>query len=176
MKAERGAGSFEDSHLQCTLFNFSTLVRIRLDRIEVICLDVFRATQKQLEDVTLGVLEVVQGLLPSLPYRTYTLAANLHCEIENASAKDFSKKFAGAIPEGFGPVVGTGTAFYYGAEAEQLTASVTVDLSALHANALLLRTQVVWDAGKSKIQEVPALAAKHIEKLFNALGVALARG
>jgi hypothetical protein len=72
-----------------------------------------------------------------------------------------------------GGSLGSGTVFYYGAEAEQVTASITIDLSAVSSEAVYVRCNVVWDASKVALRDLPALGEKFFDDATAAIGLTI---
>jgi hypothetical protein len=176
MKPEQGSGTLGDLHLQCSFYNFTTSLRVRLERIELTCFDLTRVERGQLEEVTVSALEALsQSLSPDVSFKTYSLGISLHGLLAEGEVKDFLGRFVTAIPKDLGPSLGAGCIFYFGAEAERVTSSLAMDLSAVVENGLFLRLQVVWDAEKVEIKAIPTVASQHIENALAQVGLVLSQ-
>jgi len=171
IRAERGSGSLGDIHIVCFLFNFSVTVRIRLDRIEILCFDLSRVDSEKLNEAAIDALEAVTNHMAGPTFKTHTLWQGLHGTLEGASTQEFISKFVSKGPENFGRSIGSGVVFYYGPERERITSSITLDLSAVIAGGLYLRPQVVWDAQKVGVRDLPGMAEKHVREVLSHLGL-----
>jgi hypothetical protein len=58
---------------------------------------------------------------------------------------DLIRSLGGAAPSGFGPVVGSGAHFYFGAEGTRLATLLDCDLSRVVAGGLFFRLNIVHD-------------------------------
>jgi hypothetical protein len=176
IRPERGSGSLGDFSIVCFLFNFSVTVRIRLERIEIVCLDLARVAPDKLNHAGVDVLEAIRSHLPGASFKTHTLSLGLHGTLEGMGTHEFISRFVMKSPENLGSPIGSGVVFYYGPEAERLTSSVTLDLSALIAGGLYLRAQTVWDAQRVNVGALPNFVDKHIREVLLHLGLKLEEG
>jgi hypothetical protein len=176
MKIENGSGALGDFQLSCSLLHLTTSVRIRLDKVEIHCLDLKRVSAKQIEEIGLASIEAPTVQERQLSYKTYSMAVAVHGSLVGSTPEDFLARFATGAPGQVGPLVGSGSVFYYGPAGEQVAASVTVDLSAILQPGLFVRTHVVWDAGKIVVTALSEFAAKHVQNVFSQLGIAVEKG
>lgn len=173
IKPERGSGSLGDLNIVCFLFNFSVTVRVSLERVEILCFDLARVPPNMLNDAGMDALEAITNYGPGVSFKTHTLSLGLHGTLDGISSQDFISRFVSKGPESLGPPMGGGVVFYYGPEAERLTSSVTLDLSALISGGLYVRTQVVWDAQKVAVRSIPGMAEKQVREVVTNLGLKL---
>lgn len=171
IRPDRGNQSLGDYSLLCYLFNFLVTVRIRLERVEIMCVDLSRVDGTKLNEAGVDVLEAVKAHVPGISFKAYTLAMGLHGTLDGMSAQEFLSRFVTVAPKNLGPPIGSGVVFYYGPEGERLLSSVTVDLSALISGGLYIRAQVVWDGSKVAIQALPAMGDKHVREVLAQLGL-----
>ena len=175
IKAERGGGSLGEAQLNCWFFNFSTALRIWLERVEINCLDVTRVSPQKLKDLITGVLETA-GSHFKIPFKTYGMALWLHGLLEGVAPKEFLSKFFTRAPNDLGPLLASGAVFYYGAKGEKVLSSLTVDLSAAIREGIFVRIQVTWNAEKVDSGELAALAKEHVKSALSQLGLRLDGG
>lgn len=175
IKAERGAGSLGEVHLHCWFFNFSAALRIWLERVEINCFDVTRVNTPKLKDLITDVLETAPALF-KVPFKTYAMALGLHGLLEGVAPKDFLSKFVTKVPNTLGPLLASGSVFYYGAKAERLLSSLTIDLSAAVREGIFVRIQATWDAEKVGSGALTGLAENHVQEALNQLGLRLDGG
>lgn len=173
IKPERGNGSVGDFNIVCFLFNFSVTVRIRLERVEILCFDLARVPVNMLNEAGVDALEAVTSHVPGVNFKTHTLSLGLHGTLEGMSTQEFISRFVAKGPENLGRPIGSGIVFYYGPQEEQLTSSITLDLSALIAGALYVRTHVVWNAQKVAVRTIPGIAEKQVREVIANLGLKL---
>ena len=173
IRIERGGGTAADFHVLCYLFNFLMTLRIRLDRIEVICSELPQDYVGKYGAAIVDALTAVRSYRPELSFRAYALVTGLHGTLEGNSPKDYLSRFAANIPTGLGSSVGTGTVMYFGAEAERLMCSVTVDISAVVQDSLYVRTHVLWDANRVEIQALPQIGEALVRQALAEIGLQL---
>lgn len=177
MRPEKGSGTLGDAYLQCTLFDFTTSLRVRLERLELTCLDLKRVDRTQLEELIVDSLEARSRVFPSeISFKTYGLSISLHGLLPVRDVKEFLAGFLKTVPQNLGPPVGSGCVFYYGAEGEQVTFSLALDLSAAVANGLFVRLYMVWDAGRLAIKAIPEAVAKRLKSTFAQVELELVEG
>lgn len=173
IRIEQGGGTAADFHVLCYLFNFLMTLRIRLDHIEVICSQLPQDYVGRYGAAIVDALAAVRSYRPELSFRAYTLVTGLHGTLEGNSPKDYLSRFAANIPSGLGSSVGTGTVMYFGAEAERLMCSVTVDMSSVVQDSLYVRTHVLWDAKRVEIQALPKIGEAFVRQALIEVGLQL---
>ncbi len=173
IRIERGASSAADFHVLCYLFNFWMTIRIRVDRMEVICSEFPRDYAEKYGAAIVDSLGAIRSFKPELNFRAYALVIGLHGTLESNSTGRFLSRFAANIPSGLGPAVGTGTVMYFGPEGERQMCAVTVDRSAVLQDALFVRTHVVWDAKRVESQDLPKMAGAFVRQALSEIGLHL---
>jgi hypothetical protein len=175
IRIERGAGSAADFHVLCYLFNFWMTIRIRVDRIEIICSEFPQDYVEKFSAAIVDTLGAVHSFRPGLSFRAYALVIGLHGTLEGKSTEQFLSRFAANIPTGLGPSVGSGTVMYFGPESERQMCALTVDRSAVVQDALFVRTHVVWDAKRVESQNLPTIADAFVRQALTEIGLQLPR-
>lgn len=173
LRVERGTGSVADSHVLCYLFNYRMMVRIRVERIEVVCSDLPQDYIQKFEPGITDTLWAVKDQLPNVAFRAFALAVGLHGQLEGQALRDYLGRFATNPPKELGPLTGSGTVFYFGPEGDRLLSSVTVDMSALIPDALYVRAQAVWDATKLPLESLSVQAQDFVRSAVGRLGLEL---
>lgn len=173
MRTESGAGTAADFHVLCYLFNLWMTVRIRLDRIEVFCSELPQEYVQRIMAAIVDTLAAVRDHFPDLSFRSHTLSVGLHGLLQGRPVREYLSQFVGNVPSGLGAMIGNGAVFYFGPEGERLLSSVTVDMSAVIADALYTRAHVVWDAQKVSIEVFPALGEGFVREALSRLGLEL---
>jgi hypothetical protein len=175
LRIERGSGNVADYHVLCYLFNYWMTIRVRLERIEIVCSDLPEQYVEKFKAAILDVLRAVKDHRPELSYRAFELAVGLHARLEGQPARDYLARFVANIPPDLGPSTGSGTVFYFGPEGDRLLSSVTVDMSAMVPDAVYLRLYAIWDAKKIVADSLPALADGFVRHAVDKLGLQLPR-
>ena len=173
IRVERGAGSAADFHVLCYLFNFWMTIRIRMDRIEIICSEFPRDYAEKYSAAIVDTLGAISSFRGQLSFRAYALVIGLHGSVDGNSAEKFLSRFATNIPTGLGPPVGTGTVMYFGPANERQMCAVTVDRSAVVQDALFVRTHAVWDAKRIESQNLPKIADVFVRQALTEVGLKL---
>jgi hypothetical protein len=173
MKPERGSGSLGDAHLACSFLNFAVTIRIRLDRVEIQCLDVTRIDAKNRNGITIGTLQTLKEHVPNLAFKSHTLAIGLHGQLDRVATNEFLSTFVQGSLKDLGPSLGSGLVFYHGAQAEQMLSAVTLDQSGVISGGLFIRIHVVWDGRALALDALPEVSEKHVRGIFTQLGLTL---
>ena len=166
MKIERGGGSVGEFHLNCTLYSFQVGVRVHMDKIGVVWLNVTQEQMGPFSALAVEALSAVRDHQPEIAFRTHTMGVVLHGRLEGTSAKDYLARFLKDAPTGLGPQTGNGTVMYFGPADDRILSSVTLDLSALLPDGLFVRPHVVWDARKVEIAALPSRAAAFVRQVL----------
>ena len=173
IRVERGAGSAADFHVLCYLFNFSMTIRIRVDRIEIICSEFPRDYAERFSAAIIDSLGAISSFREGLRFRAYALVIGLHGSVDGNSTDKFLSRFAKNIPTGLGPSVGSGAVMYFGPVNERQMCALTVDRSAVVQDALFVRTHVLWDAKRVEIQNLPKIADAFVKQALSEIGLQL---
>jgi hypothetical protein len=171
LKFEDADGNIGEEHLLCLLPHLSISIRVLADRAEVICFDTLSSNLEDFVNVTRSTFETVGKIIGNNPYKSYALLANFHGTVEGTPTSEYLAKITGASPAKLGPLVGSGSVFYYGAEADRLSALLTVDLSGVRAGDVYVRPYAVWDATKVKLADLQAIGEKFLQVAFAGIGL-----
>jgi hypothetical protein len=166
-------GSFADFLLTASLLNHSTLIRLRLDRVEVECYNV-SAASKVLDEIVVSVLEGIKADDSQLRFSAMTSAVSLHGDVDGMSAHEFLSRFSRAGGIELGPLEGAGTALYFGESGRRTSANVTLDRSARQPGWVFVRLSAFWNASSVKPAELPGLTGDLISEAFGRLGLTIA--
>ncbi|HLY22250.1 MAG TPA: hypothetical protein VKT83_07255 [bacterium] len=168
---DQGGGSLGDFSLLCYLFNFAATLRIKLEKVEIQCLDLNRVNVQQLTAASMDALTLFEAPELNTRFKTHSLSLGIHALLENTNTRDFINKFAFRGPENLGPNVGHGIVFYYGAQDKRLSAAVTIDLSAIVKDGLYFRVLSVWDGQKVSTRELTTVAADFLRSVYASFGL-----
>ncbi len=170
MRFETGAGSLGEVSLRLLWPNLVE-VRIFLDRVEIES-DYPQFLRFEEKDLIFDVLRIVTEYAPNTSFQAYSLTQEAHGSLTGGSRHDFLERFACSIPEGFGPALGAGIVFYFGAEADQLAASVTLDFSRIVEGGVFMQSVVLYDASRAAAGDLQAMSLSRFESLIDRLGLA----
>lgn len=159
LRIERGGGNLGDLHLLCYLFNYRMTIKVRLERIEVLCTELPRDDIERFKAAILDVLGAVVDYQPTLSFQAFAVAVGLHARLEGLTARDYLARLVARVPQGLGPAAGNGAVYYFGPSGDRLLTTVTADVSAALSDGLYLRIHGVWDAKKV----APAALAPAVE-------------
>lgn len=173
IRFERGAGNVGDQHFLIYLFNYWMTVRIRVERIEVICSELPQDLVEKFKAAILDVLRAVKDYRPDLSFRQFTVAVGLHAKLEGKPARDYLAQFMTTVPRNLGPSTGSGAVFYFGAEGERLFSTVTADVSAVVPDGLFVRVHSAWDAGRVAPDALTGIADAFVRHALESLGLQL---
>jgi hypothetical protein len=155
MQVDFANGHVMEQELRCSLLDYTTGFHVRSDRIELNCADLMRTPIVTVLEAAVAGLDAVHRIVPGEPgFSAFTLTLRLHGLLAGASARDFIATFSQRAPGGLGPMAGSSVSFYFGPAAEQLSASVTLDVSAVIEDGLFLQAYAVWDASRLGIDDL----------------------
>jgi hypothetical protein len=160
-----------DAQLNFFLFNYAATVRVKMDRVEIEVLDVFRVDEQQLQDAAAGLIGALKTHSSDLSVAAYVVTLAYHGKLASGTAKDFTRALTAAPPDAPGPSAGAGVVFYYGPNEERVSSAVTIDLSGLVQDALFFRVHMVWDASRIKVEDLGARTRQYTERVFGGFGL-----
>ena len=173
LRVERGSGNIGDQHILCYLFNYWMTVRIRIERIEVVCSELPQDYVDKLKAAIVDVLGAVKDYRPNLSFRAFAIVVGLHAKLEGQPVRDYLARFVANVPQHLGPSTGSGAVFYFGPEGDRLLSSITADVSAVVQDAAYLRIHGVWDAKKVAPDSLSAIADGFVHQALESLGLQL---
>lgn len=139
IKLERGNGSFADYHVFCQLFDFRMTIRVRLERVEIISVQLTDENVKDFSAASVDALTAVRDHLNS-DYRAYGFSLNLHGTLDGLDVTDYLAQFVAKKPM-VGHVSGVAVAYYFGPSDDRLMAAITLDVSTLVTRGVYVRPQ-----------------------------------
>lgn len=164
LRVETDVQNIADAAITCWLFQFTTVVKVRAERIEVNCTKIHEPDL--LARVMLEALEAAKETEPHMEITLHGVTLNLHMKLGGeVSAADFLNKYVNAPPAGMGPTSGRGFVYYFPGHEERQTSSLIVDLSKLHPGALYAQGVVIFDAKKIAVDRVIPAAWDYFEKV-----------
>lgn len=166
------AGSLADICILVYLYNFSTILRVRLDRVELQAANLQGLEISRFASVVQDVIEALHRSRDSLTFKTHIVTVNLHGAFAGESPTKFLSRYVTHSPEGLGPVAGNGVVFYFGVEGPQLASSLTLDLSVQVTDGLYLRVHTTWD-GKLSAAELATMVRTYLDSVLKSLELGL---
>ena len=103
IRFERGVGNVGDQHILLYLFNYWMTVRIRAERIEIICSDLPQEHVEKFKAAILDVLQAVKDYRPDLSFRAFAIAIGLHGKLEGQPVREYLARFVTNVPKKLGP-------------------------------------------------------------------------
>ena len=173
IRVERGTGNMGDQQIVCYLFNYWMTVRIRIERIEVVCSELPRDYVEKFKAAILDVLQAIKDYRPEQSFRTFGMVLGLHAKLEGQPAREYLARFIAKVPENLGPSTGGGVIFYFGPEGDRLVASIIADVSAAVQDAVYLRIHGLWDAKKVAPASLPGVADVLVRQALEGLDLSL---
>jgi hypothetical protein len=169
MRFEAGAESLGAMNLRLSWPGLAE-VRIFLDRVEIESgyLQFLRFAEG---DLVADVLGALSGFVRDPGFRAFSVTQEVHGALVDKARHDFLGRFVSSVPEGLGPPLGTGMVFYYGAEANHLAASITLDFSRSIEGGIFVQSIVLYDASKVAAGELQKLSRSDFEVLLDRIGL-----
>jgi hypothetical protein len=169
IRFEAGTGSLGEVFLGLSWPDLAE-VRIFLDRVEIESryLPFLRFENR---DLVTDVLSALAEYVRDTRFRAYAVTQEVHGSLIGQSRDEFLAQFAPSVPEGLGPALGAGIVFYFGAEADHLAASVTLDFSRAVAGGIFVQSVVLYDATRVLASDLQAVARSDFELLFARIGL-----
>ena len=93
MKFEIGNGSLAEHQLTCSLLNYSTSVRFRIDTVEINSFNLHHLSEEQIGDVAVSALEALKLYSAATIFATYQLSVAAHGVVGGASGQEFVRRF-----------------------------------------------------------------------------------
>jgi hypothetical protein len=165
------ATSVGEVDLTFHLLNFALTVHIRVDRVEIDAFDICRVNEQLLQEVGVELFDALKTYNSSVSFAAYVVALAHHGTLSTGTAREFTHKLIGSMPEILGPVTGSGMVLYYGPGEDRLSSAVTLDLSAVVSDALFVRVHTVWDASRVRLEDLAARTRQYWERVFKALNL-----
>jgi hypothetical protein len=171
LRVERGGGNVGDQQILCYLFNYWMTIRIRVERVEIVCTEFPQDHVEKIKAAIADVLGAVKDYRPSIEFRAFAVAVGLHVKLQGQPVRDYLARFVTNAPKALGPSTGSGAVFYFGSEGDRLVSTVTVDLSAVVQDAAYLRIHGVWDAKKVALGSLSGTADTFVRQALDSLGL-----
>jgi len=144
-----------------------------VERVEVVCAELPQPDVEKFNAAMLDALRAVKEHRPELSFRAFALAIRMHARLKGLPVRDYLGRFVSNIPQDLGPSTGSGTVFYFGSEGDRLLSSLTVDVSAVVPDGVYLGVHAVWDARRTEVESVSALADGFVRHAVDKLGLYL---
>jgi hypothetical protein len=168
IKFETAGGSLGELHLRLAWPSLAE-VRLFLDRVEIF--SDYPKFLRQERDLVADVIAEVGTYVRETGFRAYSVTQQIHGALPGDTRSQLLAQFMRNLPEGLGPVLGSGISLYFGAEAERLATSITVDFSRVVDGGLFVQSVVLYDASKVVLSELQSLSRQQFKALLGRLGL-----
>ena len=170
MKIMSADSSLGDVHLQCVLFGWSAILRVRVAGVEL-WYDITRVARATADDVFRRATLAVQDHLSKATIKTWGLTLRQHGQLPGTTSAEYLGRFIRSVPA-LGSLAGSGAIFYFTPEADRLAGSLVVDLSARTTPpGLFVEARTIWDARKIALETLPEREVRYAEELMRHLGL-----
>ena len=166
IRADVGDGSLGGYQVSFWLLDIRAFVKIRLQHVEIEFRRMLASDVEPLHRIFVGVLEALKTAMLELQFATYAADIQLHGETTGVAPKDFAARFVTNVPTALGPVLGSGTVFYFGPP----LSSITVDMSGLLPGKLYVRLSSIIE-GTNRPEDVKPILEKHLSEALAAIGL-----
>lgn len=173
VKIGQGVPNLSEASLSYHLLNFNGMVKLSLDKMEVIFFDTTRLSKEQMTDVFDRVSTCLAKFAQDLAIREYSVNISLHGVLEGKSLVDFWREFLPQVPQGLGPVTGQGVVFYYGRHDNTLGSSLVIDMSARISGGVYIKTSMNFDGTVVSAKTLPKITEDAFDLLTGNLGLTL---
>jgi hypothetical protein len=169
IKFESAGGSLGEIYLRLSWPSLAE-TRLFLDRVEVSS-DYLQFLRFQERDLVADVIGAVGTYVHDAGFLAYRVTQQIHGALPGETRSKLLSQFVSNVPEGLGPVLGSGVVFYFGAEAERLATSVTLDFSRVVDGGLFVQSVGLYDASKVELPELQKLSRQHFKSLLERVGL-----
>jgi hypothetical protein len=166
IRVEAGLPNLSGANATYSLSTLNAFVRVWLNRLEVFFGDPTRVREEQFLEITRIALDTMQHTVQDLRMETYTATLNMHGTLPDIEVSQFLTLYVPTTPEGLGMVVGRAVGYYFGPEAERLSASLIVDMSSVIPEAIFVRASVVFDGAKLPLDRGLSAAREYAFKML----------
>ena len=173
LRVERGSANVAEYHVLCYLFNYWMTVRIRVDRIEVLCSELPRDYVGKMKAALVDICGAVKDHSLGIAFRAFAVGVGLHVKLEGQPVRNYLSRFATNAPQNLGTSTGNGAVFYFGPDGDRLLSSITADLSTVIPDAMYLRIYGVWDPKKVPLDSLGTVADGFVAQALGTLGLQL---
>lgn len=157
----------------CSLPARKTVLRLRVDRVDVQGSDLTITSLAELGRIAAGGLEAVKAYVPGVEFLSYAWSIGVHGLLSASTCAEFVARFVTHAPTGLGALTGTGSVFYYGGTTDVSTTAVTLDMSGIVDGGLHVRTQVICDPSQTASEALDQVLQRQQDKVFQALDLEL---
>lgn len=168
------AKNFGEVNLQLSLRSLVT-VRVFLDRIELSSGYLPFLAEFRDGAFTSDLLGCLSNYTPDASYRTYAVTQELHGRLRDIPLMEFLNRFTTAAPSSLGPLLASGTVFYFGADEARLTGSLALDFSGSVEGGLFFKLFTLYDAAHVTPSGLIPVSQDRLSGLCNEIGLELIR-
>lgn len=123
-------------------------------------------------DLVRDILDSLASYSSDISYRAFQLTQEFHGALD-VSANEFLGRFSSSAPQSLGPSLGSGTIFYFGAHANRLAGSLSLDFSRAVEGGLFLKLITMFDASQVSSADLLPTARTQYVNLVTEMGLEL---
>lgn len=165
VKLGHGVPNLSEVSVTYPLLNFSSMVKLSLDKMEVAFFNTSRLQREEMSAIFTKSFSSLMDIVPDTKIREFAVNISLHTLLDGKQPEEFWRGYLPTVPRGIGPPSGQGVVFYYGGHDKTTASSVVFDMSARVSDGIFFRTSINFDGAKVSIRELPNAA----EQAFNTL-------
>jgi hypothetical protein len=175
IKLDSPGESLGEINLRFSWAELNTECRIFLDRVELASgyppFPPFVHLAKG--DLVRDILDSLASYSPDISFRAFQVMREFHGALD-VPASDFLGRFSSSAPQSLGPSLGSGTIFYFGADANRLAGSLSLDFSRVVDDGLFLKLITLFDASQVAAADLLPTARTQLVNLVAEMGIELA--
>lgn len=171
LKLDQADGDLGRANLHCPLVNFSTTLRVFVERVEIETFYLERVRLETFRSLAVDAAAALQAARNGEGFRTYTFEVNVHGSLQGTTGSDFIGALSPFRPQHRGEQKGGALLAYFGQTDEQLVALLGADMSGAVKDGLFVRSRATWDASSLKPDSLPDLSIRELDAVFAALGL-----
>lgn len=147
-------------------------VRIFLDRVDLTSTYPPFLCNYRDGSFTADLLGLIQDYSSDVSFRAFGITREIHARLD-FPLKDLLNRFSAGAPRSLGPLLGSGTVFYYGAAEDRLTGSLALDFSRAIEEGLFLKMAILYDSTQVDARDFMAISQAQFSGLVEEIGLEL---
>lgn len=160
-------------NLRITLQHLVT-VRVFLDRVDLASTYPPFLFNYRDSSFTADFLGLIQDYSSDVSFRAFAITREVHGKLD-LPVQDVLNRFSAGAPRSLGPLLGSGTVFYYGAAENRLTGSLALDFSRVVEEGLFLKMAVLYDSTQVEARDFMTTSQEQFSSLVEEIGLELTR-
>jgi hypothetical protein len=169
------AGDLSETNINCHLLNFSIMVRVRSERLEVTFYALDAWGREKAGQLVADAWQAIKGANPTLELMQHVVTFGMNLELPHGlTLNELMRRYV-LPPRDLKPHVNSGVIFYLGENPTtgENGGSIIMDASAFKAGALYIRVIANFDATKVPIELLGVHSDEYLTRQLSSLGLAL---